>query len=119
MSPRVTSVRHVNDYRLELSFSDGVHAEMDFRGRIVGRGPVFAPLENIEFFKRVKVDPEIGTIVWPNEIDFCPDVLYADATKTPVPIAEIDSPQRSRRRARRGVTAEEDARAKARSTQKV
>jgi hypothetical protein len=53
--------------------------------RIVGCGGVFAPLQDIDFFKQVKVDPEIDTLVWPNEVDFCPDVLYSEATGTPLP----------------------------------
>jgi len=78
MFPRITNVRHIEEYRLELTFSNSEKAELDFRNRIVGRGGVFAPLENVDFFKRVRVDPEIGTLVWPNEVDFCPDVLYSD-----------------------------------------
>ena len=85
MFPRITDVRHVDKYRLELTFSNGVKAELDFRNRIVGRGGVFTPLEDIDFFKRVKADPEIGTLVWPNEVDFCPDVLYSEATGEPLP----------------------------------
>jgi hypothetical protein len=38
------------------------------------------PLENIEFFAQVAVDQEAGTLVWPNGVDLCPDVLYAEAT---------------------------------------
>lgn len=87
MFPRVRQVRHVKEYRLELSFSDGTKGEIDFKQRIVGRGGVFAPLEDIEFFRRVQVDHEAGTIVWPNEVDFCPDVLYSLATGKPVPLA--------------------------------
>jgi hypothetical protein len=30
--------------------------------------------------KQVSVDKEAGTLVWPNGVDFCPDVLYAEAT---------------------------------------
>ena len=86
MFPRITQVRHVQDYRLELTFSNGVRAELDFRNRIVGRGGVFGPLESVDFFRRVRVDPEIGTLVWPNEVDFCPDVLYSEATGAPLPI---------------------------------
>ena len=81
MFPRVKLVRHVCDYRLELTFADGTTREVDFRQRIVDRGGVFRELEDVGFFKRVQVDPEAGTIVWPNGVDFCPDVLYAMATK--------------------------------------
>lgn len=80
MLPRVTRVRHVKDYELEIGFSDGTIAALDFRRRIVGRGGVFRPLENLEYFAQVVVDPEAGTLAWPNGVDFCPDVLYTEAT---------------------------------------
>jgi len=86
--PRVTQVRHVEKYRLELSFSDGVTGELDFEHRVVGRGGVFRPLEDVSFFRQVKVDPEAGTIVWPNEVDFCPDVLYSLVTGKPIRVLE-------------------------------
>jgi hypothetical protein len=85
MFPRIIEVRHVEEYCLELTFADGKQGILDFCGRVVGRGGVFTPLEDLSFFKQVKVDPEIGTIVWPNEVDFDPDVLYSEATGTPLP----------------------------------
>ena len=85
MFPRIKEVRHIEAYRLELTFTNGETAELDFRNRIAGRGGVFGPLEDINYFKQVKVDPEIGTLVWPNEVDFCPDVLYSEATGKPLP----------------------------------
>lgn len=84
MFPRITDVRHVEAYRLELIFAGGVRAELDFEDRIVGRGGVFAPLEDVGFFKQVWVDPEAGTLVWPNDVDLDPDVLYSEATGTPI-----------------------------------
>lgn len=89
MFPRIAEARHIEGYRLELTFTNGEKAELDFKDRIVGRGGVFAPLQDINFFKQVKVDSEIGTLVWPNEVDFCPDVLYSEATGTPLPEFEI------------------------------
>jgi hypothetical protein len=88
MFPRVKVVRHMRDYRLELSFSDGTTTELDFRQRIVGRGGVFSRLEDVGFFRQVQVDPEAGTIVWPNGVDFCPDVLYSLATGKPIRVLE-------------------------------
>jgi len=80
MFPRVTGVRHLKDYELEICFADGTVAQLDFRRRVVGRGGVFVPLQSVEFFGQVAVDHEAGTLVWPNGVDFCPDVLYAEAT---------------------------------------
>jgi len=88
MFPRVKRVRHMRDYRLELSFTDGTTGELDFRQRIVGRGGVFRQLEDVGLFKQVQVDPEAGTIVWPNGVDFCPDVLYSLATGKPLRVLE-------------------------------
>jgi hypothetical protein len=80
MFPRVTAVRHIEDYALEIRFTDGTVADLDLRPRIAGRGGVFEPLQDVAFFAQVSVDPEAGTLVWPNGVDFCPDVLYAEAT---------------------------------------
>jgi hypothetical protein len=88
MYPRVTRVRHLSEYRLELTFTDGTRGELDLRDRIVGRGGVFAPLEDVSFFAQVQVDPEAGTIVWPNGVDFCPDVLYSLVTGKPTHVLE-------------------------------
>ncbi len=74
--PRVSGVRYVDSYRLELTFSDGVRGTIDLRERIVNRGGVFKALESIEYFRQVSLDREVGTIVWPNGVDFCPDVLH-------------------------------------------
>ena len=88
MLPRVKQVRHLGEYRLELSFTDGTKGDLDFRERVVGRGGVFGPLGDISFFRQVKVDPEAGTIVWPNEVDSCPDVLYSLVTGKPIRVLE-------------------------------
>jgi hypothetical protein len=80
MSPRIAKARHLNSYCLELTFTNGAVHELDFARRVLGRGGVFRALEDIAFFERVQIDPEAGTIVWPNGVDFCPGVLYALAT---------------------------------------
>jgi hypothetical protein len=76
MLPRVTQVRPLDGFELELTFSDGTVGVVDAARWIVGHGGVFGPLNDPEFFRRVVVDAEAGTIVWPNGADLCPDVLY-------------------------------------------
>ena len=88
MLPQISAVQHTGDYKLELTFTDGAKVEFDFRDKIVGRGGVFRMLEDPDYFRRVEVDDEIGTIVWPNGVDFCPDVLYSEATGEPLPVSE-------------------------------
>ena len=89
MFPRITHVKHIADYRLQLIFADGTQAEMDFRKKIIGRGGVFAALEDVAFFSQVCVDAESGTLVWPNDVDLDPDVLYCEATGQPMPVLEL------------------------------
>ena len=89
MFPRVTHVRHLQNHELEITFSDGAVARLDLGPRIAGRGGVFEALQSTEFFSQVSVDREAGTLVWPNGVDFCPDVLYAEAMGRNV--AELDN----------------------------
>jgi hypothetical protein len=67
-----------------VTFTDGCVHELDFASQILGRGGVFIPLQDVGFFRQVRVDPESGTIVCPNGVDFCPDVLYSLATGRPI-----------------------------------
>ena len=80
----VTDVRVLDGYSVELTFSDGVRGVVDLANRIIGRGGVFKPLEKPDYFQQVSIESELGTIVWPNGADFCPDLLYRWATGEPV-----------------------------------
>jgi hypothetical protein len=91
MFPRITGVAPLGGYRLELTFTDGVRGEIDLRDWIVGQGGVFTPLEDPDFFRQVRVNAELGTIAWPNDVDFCPDVLYSRVTGKPVPFSQAES----------------------------
>ena len=70
--------------RLHLIFSDGVEAVLELDGVVRRYEGVFAPLKDDEYFQQVRVDHELGTVVWPNGADLCPDVLYSHATGQPI-----------------------------------
>ena len=71
----VTAVHVSGDHRLRLAFEDGTEGEIDLSTR-AWRG-VFAPFAEPEYFSRVSLDAELGTIVWPNGADIAPETLYA------------------------------------------
>lgn len=74
---RIRSVRPLEGFVLRLSFDDGREREVDLESELWG--PVFEPLRNDPtLFRQVRVDDELGTIVWPNGADMDPDVLHGD-----------------------------------------
>ena len=84
MLPDITQVEHLGEFRLRLRFDDGTEGELDLKPLLSFRG-VFEPLRDPEYFARVRVDADLGTICWPNEADLDPVVLYARVTGTDVP----------------------------------
>lgn len=80
----IVLVRPLGGYRLWLRFEDGIEGEVDV-AKLVRLEDIFAPLQQLDFFTQVVVDPEIGTICWSNGADLDPDVLYAEVTGQPLP----------------------------------
>ena len=78
----IVAASPLSDYRLHLRFEDGVEGVVDLAPHLSFRG-VFEPLRDPAYFALVRVDPESGTIVWPNGADLDPDVLYGRLTGTP------------------------------------
>lgn len=69
----VKSVKYLSEYKLWISFDDGTAGEVNLDGQL--QGPVFEPLKDISVFKKVSVDPELETLVWPNGADLAPEFL--------------------------------------------
>ena len=70
----VTAVEVLGDHRLRLNFEDGAEGEIDLSSW--GWRGVFEPLGDPAYFRRVTLDEELGTIVWPNGADIAPETLY-------------------------------------------
>jgi hypothetical protein len=72
---RVRSVVPLEPYRVRVAFTDGTERVIDLEKYL--KGPIFDSIRNDPVrFREVRVDPELGTLVWPNGADICPDVLY-------------------------------------------
>ncbi len=74
--PRITSVEPLDGFRLRLAFTDGLVREVNLSDDLWGQ--MAEPLQDPDYFRRVSVDPELGTVVWPNGYDLDPDVLHGD-----------------------------------------
>lgn len=71
----VRSVKPLEGFQVFVEFSNGEQKQIDLEPLL--RGPVFEPLrQNPTLFRAVRVDEELGTIVWENGADIDPDVLY-------------------------------------------
>jgi hypothetical protein len=71
----VIAVKPMTGYRLLLTFEGAEQRELDMSA-VTSFDGIFAPLKDPDYFRLVKVNPDVGTIVWPNGADICPDVLY-------------------------------------------
>ncbi|HEY5193440.1 MAG TPA: DUF2442 domain-containing protein [Solirubrobacteraceae bacterium] len=73
---RITSAEPLERSRLRLTFTDGLVREVDLSHDLWGQ--LAEPLRDPDYFRQVGVDPELGTVVWPNGYDLDPDVLHGD-----------------------------------------
>jgi hypothetical protein len=71
---RVTRFSIVAPYTLVVAFADGTEHRIDFRP--VLHGALFGPLQDPAIFNAVRLDSEVGTLVWPNDADFDPATLH-------------------------------------------
>lgn len=82
LGPRVKQVKATDDYKLLLTFNNGELREFDAKPLL--DYSMYAPLKNIGFFKLVKADNMC--VYWNDDIDICPDTLYAES----VPLGNTD-----------------------------
>ena len=71
---RVARFSIVGPYILTVAFTDGTEQRIDFKP--VLHGSLFEPLQDLATFNAVRLDPEVGTLVWPNDADFDPATLH-------------------------------------------
>ena len=64
----------VGPYTLSVTFDDGTSQTIDFEPVLYGY--YYSPLRDKKVFNQVRLDPEVHTLVWPNDADFDPATLY-------------------------------------------
>ena len=87
----VIQVNPLPGRQLGLTFEDGLQVVIDMNTIIQDYQGVFLPLLDDRYFQQVSVNPELGTIVWPNGADVCPRVLYSAATGKPLHVLNTAS----------------------------
>lgn len=71
---RVVSFEIQAPYTLRVGFKDGTEQVIDFQAVLVGE--LFGPLRDASLFDKVRIDPEVHTLVWPNGADWDPATLH-------------------------------------------
>ena len=70
----IENLEYLEAYKLRLTFNNQVTQDIDLSTEIYGE--IFEPLNDIEYFQQVFLNPETKTIEWPNGADFAPEFLY-------------------------------------------
>lgn len=76
-TPAVVGVAVVRPHVMRLLFDDGVVRDVQYAPGEAS-GSLLLPLDDPEYFARVRVDDEARTVVWPNGLDLAPEVLHGD-----------------------------------------
>ena len=71
---RVVAFEIVGPYTLQVEFDDHSRQVIDFRPIL--EGELYRPLLDLAVFNRVRLDPDVQTLVWPNGADFDPATLH-------------------------------------------
>jgi hypothetical protein len=75
----VTAAKHLDEYKVEVTFNNGQKGIADLSEAL--HGPVFEPVKNQAIFSSFAVDNELETLVWPNGADLAPEYIYFQVFK--------------------------------------
>lgn len=102
MLHKIIKVEYLEGFKLKLHFSHEGIKIVDFSELLKNATNMLVPLLDVNYFKKVKCDGY--TIFWPNEVDFCPTVLFK--------MAKNISPKRHAHKVTKKITARRKTRKK-------
>lgn len=71
----IIDVKVIKDYIVNIIFENGVEGNINISEIIPFKG-IFAKLQDKKYFATVRVNKDLGTIVWENGADISPNYLY-------------------------------------------
>jgi len=70
----ITEFEITAPYTLRIKFNDDTEQTINFEPIL--HGEIYSPLRDLGLFNQVRLDPEVRTLVWPNDADFDPADLH-------------------------------------------
>jgi len=71
---RITDMKLSGPHEVWVKFNDGHAGEANLLPLL--EGPIFMPLRDPHYFAQAELQPECGTIAWPNGADLAPEAIY-------------------------------------------
>lgn len=75
-STYIISVEVLSNFQLKLFFEDGKSGIIDMHKYLWGEA--FEELKKPDYFKKVVINDDLGTICWPNGVEIAPESLYKE-----------------------------------------
>ena len=70
---KVSNAEYLDNYRIKLTFNDGVTKTVDLQNEL--DGSVYKPLRQLDYFKNFRLP--YNTVEWDNGADYAPEYLYS------------------------------------------
>ena len=71
----IKEAKHINDYKIEITFADGKKGIADLKD-FVNKGGLFEKFSDFNYFLKFYVDKELFVLSWPEGLDIAPESVY-------------------------------------------
>ncbi|MDR1783928.1 MAG: DUF2442 domain-containing protein [Dysgonamonadaceae bacterium] len=68
----VSKACYLDNYRLLLTFNNGITKTVDLQNELTGE--IYEPLKQLDYFKNFEI--KYNTVEWNNGADYAPEYLY-------------------------------------------